>query len=180
MAFFYLVLILIIIPFIVVFFLAGIILLIIGIVNKSKPKNAGRKFPTVCMSLGGTLLVLPALIVAIGIVPRIFGGFYSSVPEHWQNAWVGDTQAADEAIKALMQAAGNGGKVCILADGLTDPKKRQGAIEDGTGYRIAVIFKGSFMEGRVVFSGLPEVSIQYEDGEIQGESRFFIRTERNT
>ena len=108
MAFFYLVLILIIIPFIVVFFLAGIILLIIGIVNKSKPKNAGRKFPTVCMSLGGTLLVLPALIVAIGIVPRIFGGFYSSVPEHWQNAWVGDTQAADEAIKALMEAAGNG------------------------------------------------------------------------
>ena len=68
-----------------------------------------------------------------------------------------------------LQAAGNGGKVCILADGLTDPKKRQGAIEDGTGYRIAVIFKGSFMEGRVVFSGLPEVSIQYEDGEIQGK-----------
>ena len=113
MAFFYLVLILIIIPFIVVFFLAGIILLIIGIVNKSKPKNAGRKFPTVCMSLGGTLLVLPALIVAIGIVPRIFGGFYSSVPEHWQNARVGDSQAADEAIKALMKAAGNGDREAL-------------------------------------------------------------------
>lgn len=113
MAFFYLILIFVLIPLIAVIFLAGIILLIIGIVNKKKPKNAGRKFPTICISIGVTLLVLPALIVAIGIVPRIGKGTYDSVPEHWQNAWVGDNQAADEAIKALMEAAGNGDREAL-------------------------------------------------------------------
>lgn len=108
MAFFYLILIFVLIPLIAVIFLAGIILLIIEIVNKKKPKNAGRKFPTVCISVGVTLLVLPALIFVIGIVLRIGKGTYNSVPEHWQTAWVGDNQAADEAIKALMEAAGNG------------------------------------------------------------------------
>lgn len=114
MTLFYLILIFIIIPLIAVIFLAGIILLIIGIVNKRKSKNAGRKFPTVCISVGGTLLVLPALIFVIGIVPGIRKTFfYDSVPEHWQNAWVGDNQAADEAIKALMEAAGNGDREAL-------------------------------------------------------------------
>lgn len=114
MAFFYLILIFVLIPLIAVIFLAGIILLIIGIVNKRKPKNAGRKFPTVCISVGGTLLALPALIFVIGVVPGIRKTFfYDSVPEHWQNAWVGDTQAADEAIKALMEAAGNGDREAL-------------------------------------------------------------------
>lgn len=113
MTLFYLILIFVLIPLIAVIFLAGIILLIIGIVNKRKPKNAGRKFPTVCISVGGTLLVLPALIVAIGIVSSIGKGTYNSVPEHWKNALVGDRQAADEAIKALMEAAGNGDREAL-------------------------------------------------------------------
>ena len=114
MAFFHLILIFVLIPLIAVIFLAGIILLIIGIVNKRKPQNIGRKFPTVCISVGGVLLVLPVLIAAVGIVPnvkKLF--FYDSVPEHWQNAWVGNNQAADEAIKALMKAAGNGDREAL-------------------------------------------------------------------
>lgn len=114
MAFFYLILIFVLIPVIAVIFLAGIILLIIGIVNKRNPKNAGRKFPTVCIAVGGTLLVLSALIFVIGIVPGIRKAFfYDSVPEHWQNALVGDNQAANEAIKALMEAAGNGDREAL-------------------------------------------------------------------
>lgn len=108
MAFFYLVLIFVLLPLIVIIFFAGIILLIIGIVNKRKPKNAGRKFPTACISVGALLLVLPALIFAIGIVPRIGGGYYNNVPERWRNSWVSDSQAADQAIKALMESAGKG------------------------------------------------------------------------
>lgn len=114
MELFYLALIFVLVPVAAVIFLAGIILLIIGIVNKGKPKNAGRKFPAVLISVGVTLLVLPALIFAFGIVPGIRKTFISdSVPEHWQNARVGDSQAADEAIKALMEAAGSGDRKAL-------------------------------------------------------------------
>lgn len=118
MAFFYLIFILVLIPVIVIISLAGIILLIIGIVNKRKPKNVGKKHPTVCISVGSILLVLTALISVL-IAPGIRKTFfYDSVPEHWQNAMVGDTQAADEAIKALMETAGNGDRE-VLAKNFT-------------------------------------------------------------
>ena len=108
MTFFYLILALILIPLICIILISGIILVIIGIVNKRKTKYAGKKFPTVCITVGASLLALPALIFAIGIVPRIGGGYYNNVPERWRNSWVSDSQAADQAIKALMESAGKG------------------------------------------------------------------------
>lgn len=109
-----LVLIFVLVPVMAVSFLAGIILLIAGIVNKTKPKNAGKKFPAVLISFGVTLLVLPALIFAFGIAPGIRKAFSEkSIPERWQNTRVGDSQASDEAIKALMEAAGDGDRKAL-------------------------------------------------------------------
>ncbi len=112
-AYFYLILILLILPLLGIVFLAGLILLIVGAVTIGKPKNAGKKFPKVLLSIGALLFVTPALVFFIGIVPRFIGGFYQSVPEHWQKAWVSDTQAADEAIHALLESAGQGDRQAL-------------------------------------------------------------------
>jgi len=68
-----------------------------------------------------------------------------------------------------LKTAGDGGKICIKSEAFIHPEDRQKAIEEGTDHRIAVVYKDSFMEGRIVFSGLPEISIEYEDGEILGK-----------
>ena len=97
-------------------FLAGLILLIVGIVRKCNKKNAGKKSPVVCIVSGSVLLALPvitALVLAVwGVSSAVETAFsrttYECVPDRWRNEWVYDSQAEDEIIDALFTSADNG------------------------------------------------------------------------
>lgn len=99
-----------------VLFITGLIFLIVGIVNKRKPKYIGKKSPVVCIITGSVLLVLPVattLILIIGGVSytvsnNIKRAGYDNVTDSWRNEWVSDDTAADEAIKELLKAADTG------------------------------------------------------------------------
>ena len=43
------------------------------------------------------------------------------------------------------------------------------SIESGRGFRAAVLYENSYMEASVIFTGLPMITISYEDGEIEGK-----------
>ena len=96
--------------------IAGVVLLIVGIVGKSKAKNAGKKSPVVCIVTGAILIALPVL-TALGlsvwgvtsVVKTALGSTeYECVPDRWRNEWVYDSQAEDEIIEALFTSADKG------------------------------------------------------------------------
>jgi len=62
-----------------------------------------------------------------------------------------------------------GGKICIASDDQADEELRRNAIEEGRPFRLAVIFPDSYMECSIVFTGLPAICIDYEDGGIRGK-----------
>ena len=97
-------------------FLAGLILLIVGIVTRRRNKTIGKKAPVVCIVIGSVLLGLSVLAAS---APFIFAASslidtalhpaqYECVPDRWRSEWVYDTQAGDEIIKALFTAADQG------------------------------------------------------------------------
>ena len=96
--------------------IAGLVLLIVGIVGKSKAKNAGKKSPTVCIVSGGVLLALPvitAVVLSVWGISSVIGTAikrtgYECVPDRWRNEWVYDSQAKEEIIEALLTSADSG------------------------------------------------------------------------
>lgn len=61
--------------------LVGIIFLIVGIVNRQKPKYVGKKSPTACIVSGIVFLLLPvgtAIFIGISIIWSIFSGFFEN------------------------------------------------------------------------------------------------------
>ena len=100
----------------------GLILLVVGVVNRRKPQYAGKRSPTVCMVLGGGALALSLLlgtVLSVNMIGRLIAAVttsaghttYECVPDHWRNdRWVTDDQAADEAIDALLTAADSGNR----------------------------------------------------------------------
>ena len=96
--------------------IGGLVLLIVGIVGKSKPKNAGKKSPVVCIVTGAVMLALPvvtAVVLGIWGVSSCVGTVlkrtqYECVPDRWRNEWVYDYQAEDEIIEALLTSADSG------------------------------------------------------------------------
>ena len=73
--------------------ITGLILLIVGIVNKSRPKHSGKKFPMVCIVSGSVLLALPLMAAAVvmfwgiaGVVKEAFQSReYDSLSERWSS-----------------------------------------------------------------------------------------------
>ncbi len=96
--------------------MAGLILLIVGIVGKVRAKNAGKKSPAVCIILGAVLLALPVFTAAglgiWGISSCAGTAFqrttYECVPDRWRNEWVMDSQAEEDIIQALLSSADSG------------------------------------------------------------------------
>ena len=68
-----------------------------------------------------------------------------------------------------LTVAGTGGRVCILSDDGADAADKTDCIGSGRRFKIAVILKDACMESSVVFTGLPAVCIDYEDGLIRGK-----------
>ncbi len=98
-------------------FLVGLILLIVGIVRKRKPKNAGKKSPVVCIVSGAVCLLAPigtAICLVISLVVSLFSGRFGgsdfrNVTEGWRKGgYVSDTKAKWEAINGLLTAADAG------------------------------------------------------------------------
>lgn len=99
-----------------VLLIAGLSLLIVGIVRKSNKKNIGKKSPVVCIVTGAVLLALP-VITAVGLgiwgISSAVGNTfkrtkYECVPDRWRNERVMDYQAEDEIVDALLTSADSG------------------------------------------------------------------------
>lgn len=122
MAFVSLIVTLFMIPLLCILLIVGIVLLIIGVVNKNKSKFAGRRFPRIFIGAGISLTVLPfavALVLLSGAILSSSGNTmneasFDSVPEHWKHASVSDNRAAEEAVNALMKAAGEGNRNAFM------------------------------------------------------------------
>ncbi|MGN0586125.1 MAG: DUF5104 domain-containing protein [Oscillospiraceae bacterium] len=99
-----------------ILFIAGLILLIVGIVNKRKPKNKGKKYPVVLIVIGSLLLVLPVgtavtLTVSMttsAVTTGIKRMDYENVTDKWRNEWTTDNSAAADAIEELLSCADSG------------------------------------------------------------------------
>lgn len=101
-----------------ILFVAGLIFLIIGIVKKKNPKNAGKKHPIVFIVIG-SLLSLPATVIIIivlgtslftNVKTAIKRTQYECVPDKWRNERVHDHEAAQEVLDALLKAADDSDK----------------------------------------------------------------------
>ena len=97
--------------------ITGLILLIVGIVNKSRPKHSGKKFPMVCIVSGSVLLALPLMAAAVvmfwgiaGVVKEAFQSReYDSLSERWSSQLLlTDSDAAEQAIEGLLSSADTG------------------------------------------------------------------------
>lgn len=96
-----------------ILFFVGLILLIAGIVTRTRPKNIGKKFPTVLIVIGSIVILIPvgtvSYIVISGIASQISTSIerqsYTSVTDKWRNEWVSDHEAANGAIEELLEAA---------------------------------------------------------------------------
>lgn len=99
-------------------FITGLIFLIIGLVKKSKPKNIGKKSPIVCIVTGSILLALPVLTTLVLVVTGVSSSIstaikrsdYENVTDKWRNERVSDHEAADGAIKELLESADTGNR----------------------------------------------------------------------
>lgn len=99
-----------------VFFIAGLVFLIVGIVNKCRAKNKGKKFPVVLIVIGALLLILPVgtttAIITNGLTSSISKSImrldYENVTDKWRNEWTSDHSAAEEAIEELLSSADSG------------------------------------------------------------------------
>lgn len=97
-------------------FLVGAILLIVGIVRKRKPQNAGKKSPTACIVSGAVFLLPPvgtavylAVSLAVSLFTATFGNLFFHVTDRWRSGqFVGDTRAVSEAIEELLSSAERG------------------------------------------------------------------------
>ncbi len=94
-----------------VLFIAGLALLIIGLVNKRKLKYRGKKSPVVCIITGAVLLAAP-IIVTIIVLAAGFSSVisnlntdYDNVTDKWRYSRVYDNEAAEGAIQQLLEAA---------------------------------------------------------------------------
>ena len=65
-------------------------------------------------------------------------------------------------------ASGPGARILILDEEGEKSSKNEN-IEKGRIFKAAVVKKNSYMEAHVIFTGLPLISISYEDGEIKGK-----------
>ena len=100
----------------VILFIAGLILLIAGIVNKCSPKNRDKKFPVVLIAVGALLLALPvgtaAVLTVSGVTSAISTGImrtgYENITDQWRNERITDNGAADGAINELLSCADSG------------------------------------------------------------------------
>ena len=63
----------------------------------------------------------------------------------------------------------SGGKIFIESDRNADKDLKKGSVENGDPFRLAVVFPDSYMECSAVFTGLPAICINCEDGEISGK-----------
>lgn len=114
--------------------IAGLVLLIVGIVGKTRAKNAGKKSPVVCIVTGTVLLVLPvvtALVLAVGGISSVVGTAfkrtkYECVPDRWRNEWVTDSQAEDEIIEALLTSADSGDRTAFARNFTPELQGREG------------------------------------------------------
>lgn len=99
-----------------ILFFAGLVMLIAGIITRTRPKNIGKKFPTVLIVIGSIVILIPVgtvLFIGIGgiasqISTSIERQSYKSVTDKWRNEWVTDHEAANGAIKELLEAAESG------------------------------------------------------------------------
>ena len=65
--------------------------------------------------------------------------------------------------------AAAGGRVLLLSGAGEEAPDKADCLSSGRGFKIAVVLKDSYMESTAVFTGLPAVCIDYEDGEIRGK-----------
>lgn len=98
--------------------LFGVVLIIIGNVNRKKPKNQGKKWPKISIAIGIVTVALP--VIAIGYIVIIAAldtdkvyfelKGYENVIDKWRYEEVSDNSAANDALEALLEAADNGDK----------------------------------------------------------------------
>ena len=106
-------------------FLIGLILLIVGIVKRTKPKNQGKKHPTVLIVIGSLLMVpLIGMIVFVAVYPGASDALkqrrmenYTSVREIWLNESIyGEKELTKQAIEAMVKASEEGDKESFKAN----------------------------------------------------------------
>ncbi|SCW26698.1 protein of unknown function [Ruminococcaceae bacterium YRB3002] len=122
-------------------FLIGLVLLIAGIVHKSRERNKGKKSPVV-MIVTGAIMMVPSLLcvilLAIGIIGsererRYWEQEADSVAELWKHVSVTDEKAADQALDALLQSADEGDKEAFaknFADTLREDPEFDGMVDE--------------------------------------------------
>ena len=125
---------LILVVILLVVFFTGLALLIVGIVLKKRPKNKGRKSPVVMMIIGSVLMV-PALVctvwISVNLIRTDINRSYwdknaTSVVELWQNTNVTEDKAAEQAVKALLEAADKGDREAFAANFAKTVREEEG------------------------------------------------------
>lgn len=135
MALFYLIFAVIILPLFIfgtIGFIAGIVLLVVGLVSRKKPEHQSKRFPKVFIVVGSILVSIPVLAVVIAVSTGLVSSFrtYDSLPERWQNTWVSSENiASDQAIKALMNSAGEGDREALAKCFTAEIRKDSGFSE---------------------------------------------------
>ncbi len=101
--------------------LFGVVLIIIGNVNRKKPKNQGKKWPKICMAIGIVTVALPVIaVVCILIVAALDNNKdyferkdYENIIDKWRYENVSNYSAANGALGALLEVADNGDEYAL-------------------------------------------------------------------
>lgn len=106
-----------------VMLVTGIIILIIGLRKKKKYVGQGKKSPYILITLGSILILIPISIVGFIFISQLISDIrlkiarkgYDSCTDRWKNEWVSDSEASDEALEWIIEAAENGDKDAICS-----------------------------------------------------------------
>lgn len=120
--------------FLGILLIAGLILLVIGIINRHRKKYIGKHSPTVCIVTGAVIFSLPLMLVigitvlgtASALKTALNRESYESIPDRWRNEWVSDSQAADEILQALLSSADSGDREAFSKNFTPEVQRKNG------------------------------------------------------
>ena len=106
--------ILLVILFLIGLFIFGLILLIVGLVTKKKPKNQGKKAPKVCIVIGSVFMGIPTCITLWLVISSAVNSAstsikrksYENVTDKWRNESVmSERREADDVVAEMLKTA---------------------------------------------------------------------------
>lgn len=106
----------------ILFIVAGIVLLIIGLVKRNIAIKNGKPYSLTCIVLGCVLILIPIITFGGAFVSSITSGIekeierskYDNCVDEWKNEWVSSNEVKGDLIEEFFEAADNGDKRALL------------------------------------------------------------------